>query len=431
MHPRRSVPASVLLASVLAAALLTGSSATASTDDPPATGTPSARPVRVLVHGDSVSHGSAGDWTWRYRLWRHLRDSGTSVDLVGPRSDLWEGSRAYADADFDRDHAARWGMRRSAPDVPVRELVATHRPDVVVDGLGINDLRNASPAAVVRGAARAVSDARAVDPDVDVVLWRLPQTWRRGVVEHNRLLDAAVARLDTPRSRVVVADVAQGFDRRRDTYDSLHPSASGEVRIAAAVADALARIGVGSRFGRPLPAVDAGPVGRPTVQVSASVTGRATVRWTAPVGATSAEVDLRSDGTWRRVATVAAGRTATVRGLRAGRRYEVRVRAAKGSAVSPRPSASVAVSVPALSRVRVRPAAGRRTVLVRWSRATGAASYDVAWRRVGATRWTARRTSGRALRLAHLARGRTYEVRVRPMNDAGPGPMTTRRVRLR
>ncbi|MFC7503453.1 hypothetical protein, partial [Nocardioides sp. GCM10030258] len=36
--------------------------------------------VRVLIVGDSVTQGSSGDWTWRYRLWRHLQDAGLAVD---------------------------------------------------------------------------------------------------------------------------------------------------------------------------------------------------------------------------------------------------------------------------------------------------------------------------------------------------------------
>jgi hypothetical protein len=28
--------------------------------------------TRVLIVGDSITQGSAGDFTWRYRLWKHL-----------------------------------------------------------------------------------------------------------------------------------------------------------------------------------------------------------------------------------------------------------------------------------------------------------------------------------------------------------------------
>src|SRR5262245_42446727 len=76
----------------------------------PAGSTPAraADPVRILLVGDSMTQGSSGDWTWRYRLWQHLSEHGVSFDLVGPRTDLWEyveahdGSQAYIDPNFDR-----------------------------------------------------------------------------------------------------------------------------------------------------------------------------------------------------------------------------------------------------------------------------------------------------------------------------------------
>ena len=46
------------------------------------------QPVRILLLGDSVTQGSIGDWTWRYRLWQHFADAGVAVDFVGPESDL-------------------------------------------------------------------------------------------------------------------------------------------------------------------------------------------------------------------------------------------------------------------------------------------------------------------------------------------------------
>lgn len=54
----------------------------------PAAPVPSGPVERIMVVGDSITQGSSGDYTWRYRLWRHLTDRGVRVDLVGPRDDL-------------------------------------------------------------------------------------------------------------------------------------------------------------------------------------------------------------------------------------------------------------------------------------------------------------------------------------------------------
>ncbi len=45
-------------------------------------------PVRILLVGDSVTQGSAGDWTWRYRLAQHLVDADVPFDFVGPDDGL-------------------------------------------------------------------------------------------------------------------------------------------------------------------------------------------------------------------------------------------------------------------------------------------------------------------------------------------------------
>lgn len=37
---------------------------------------------RILVVGDSISHGFEGDFTWRYRLKEHLTKSGVDADFV-------------------------------------------------------------------------------------------------------------------------------------------------------------------------------------------------------------------------------------------------------------------------------------------------------------------------------------------------------------
>ena len=72
--------------------------------------------TRVLLFGDSITHGRDGDWTWRYRLWRQLQDAWErDVDFVGPADDLHSASRAYQDPLFDRDHASRWGTTPHSP----------------------------------------------------------------------------------------------------------------------------------------------------------------------------------------------------------------------------------------------------------------------------------------------------------------------------
>ncbi|MFB7075208.1 hypothetical protein ACFCX2_40520, partial [Streptomyces sp. NPDC056290] len=72
--------------------------------------------LRLMPVGDSTTIGSAGEHTWRYRLWQHLCTAyGGPFTLVGPRETLHDPSAdaptsyAYADPDFPRAHLAGWG----------------------------------------------------------------------------------------------------------------------------------------------------------------------------------------------------------------------------------------------------------------------------------------------------------------------------------
>ncbi|PWV52889.1 GDSL-type esterase/lipase family protein [Nocardiopsis sp. L17-MgMaSL7] len=43
--------------------------------------------VRVMLAGDSMTHGAGGDRTWRFHLWNHLDPHVENLDFVGPYSD--------------------------------------------------------------------------------------------------------------------------------------------------------------------------------------------------------------------------------------------------------------------------------------------------------------------------------------------------------
>ena len=292
-------------------------------------------PVRILVVGDSMTQGSAGDWTWRYRLWQHLTEHRVAFDLVGPRDDLWDnvtggfGSHAYVDPDFDADHAARWGMSMTFPDDSISDLVADYDPDVVVEMLGVNDLQflGQRPEDLEGVLRRFVADARSVSPDVDVVLTRLPQPWLDAVPSFNDRVDALAAELTTADSRVVSAQADAGLVRAEDTWETYHPNATGDVKIAAAVADALSELGVGPPADRPLPEVPRGPRIRPVLTATSEL-GNVHLVWQRSPGAQESEVfvrDVTAGEDWRQVAAHVTGTTYDVAGLTGGHHLQVQV----------------------------------------------------------------------------------------------------------
>lgn len=40
--------------------------------------------MKIMVVGDSISHGREGDFTWRYRLYQWLKSEKVDFEFVGP-----------------------------------------------------------------------------------------------------------------------------------------------------------------------------------------------------------------------------------------------------------------------------------------------------------------------------------------------------------
>jgi len=312
-----------------------------------------AAPVFMLV-GDSITQGSAGDFTWRYRLHTHLAATmtpvGSRVEFAGPRRDLYDladhrhGNQDYADAKFDPDHNAIWGRLLADARAGIAADVAEFRPTHLLVLLGINDvMTGAEPATVEAHLRQFVANARAARPDLAIVLGTVLPTVRAQtdsvvggrVTEVNARLPAIAAALHTDSSPVVVADTAAGIDTTADLYDGVHPNARGEVKIAAAYADTLAaRFGLGSPYPRPLPDVPAGPSVAP-VLTGTPGNGSARLAWTGSPGATGYWVWRRQVDTngsaFERLPTplAAADRQWTQAPLTNGVTYEYQVQPAK------------------------------------------------------------------------------------------------------
>ncbi|MEU1195470.1 GDSL-type esterase/lipase family protein [Streptomyces sp. NPDC005813] len=211
--------------------------------------------LRFMPVGDSMTIGSAGEHTWRYRMWQHLRATyGGPFQIVGPRETLYDkatgspDSYEYADPDFPRAHLAGWGegWQHMAP--VICEAVRAHRADVLLVSLGLIDLGFYTNAAQTAANARAfVAEARAANPRIRLALLPVIPNVRAesdaafaaDVAAFNELLAKAVADLDEPRSPLLLASPPASYDIHLDTYDGTHPNASGEHKIAEAFAEAM------------------------------------------------------------------------------------------------------------------------------------------------------------------------------------------------
>ncbi len=278
--------------------------------------------------GDSITQGSAGDYTWRYRLWKSLQAGGPAdgVDFVGSRTALWnpqtgkqDNNRYYADPNFDQDHHAIWLRTLIDESLTIGPAIKAlpAKPDVIVVDLGTNDYGRGASKSMT--ALRAfITNARAAAPGVDVVvlgLYRLYNVKARAyenasyVQGFNASLPTLAAQLDTPSQRVVASLVEPSFNAATMTWDGRHPTSQGELVLARAAAEGLQQIGVGSGWSGP--ATAQWPATGPTPTVAAASTTAFNLQWAHTVpGALAYRVEYRdvsANGPWKLVGTPAAG----------------------------------------------------------------------------------------------------------------------------
>jgi hypothetical protein len=235
----------------LAAAVTTAAAAAISL---PTAAPVAAPPVRIMVVGDSISNGFSGDFTWRYRLWQQLRDSGLAADFVGPFQTVYNPTSqlqdlTYADPVFDREHDATIGRFASQEKDTIGGYVATFQPDVLLVNLGTNDLTFGAQTGtqVAASMATLIGNARAARPSVQIVLSKLARlsdpAWAAKWTDYNTRLQALAVQLTTPSSPVVIVDPNDfGYDPAVHSKDGVHPNAAGEWLYAASFYNGLGQL---------------------------------------------------------------------------------------------------------------------------------------------------------------------------------------------
>jgi predicted RNA-binding protein with TRAM domain len=267
---------------------------------PPVSGQPAGGTPKIMVVGDSISQGSSGDYTWRYRLYKHLVSDGLSPQLVGPYNWLFnnvtsvQGDCSYADPVFENAHDSTWGQMLANEVGTIQGEVAASHPDYLLVLLGINDLSfGTSDVAGLEANLRSfIANARAGNPNLKIVLGLLlpkasePAALAAQVAQYNSDLPGIAAQVSTAASPVVVADDASAIDTANDLWDGTHPNAEGEIKIAAGFGNALASdFGLGAQFPTPLPTVPTGPLVAPQLTLTPG-DGQAQLSWTPTPGAT-------------------------------------------------------------------------------------------------------------------------------------------------
>ncbi|KAI5358068.1 Putative fibronectin type III, immunoglobulin-like, SGNH hydrolase-type esterase [Septoria linicola] len=334
-----------------------------------------AEPLKLMFVGDSITHGHEADFTWRYRMWEWLRDSGTSFKFVGPYTGTcapapdgppqpprlledpvlgydsvdtfpridW-GYAKDASKDFDPHHFATSGDRADRVKNHIEDRVREYQPDMILMLLGFNDLSwgGARPEELIVSQKALIDGARKVNPSIkfnvgNVVHEAYSDSDLEGrTTMYNELLKSTYESWSTPGSPVHHVEVAGvytcGPDRNcTSTADGLHPNELGAYQIAHAFSKTLIEHFSVGQEPIPIPSTwTERPVVPPTnVRASSSPMG-IKLTWDRPLGITDFHVRRRtSDEEWIMNYKVQANRTETIL-PRAGIQYEYQVRSCLG-----------------------------------------------------------------------------------------------------
>ncbi|KFY69383.1 hypothetical protein V496_00318 [Pseudogymnoascus sp. VKM F-4515 (FW-2607)] len=433
---------------------------------------------KIMVVGDSISHGMQDDWTWRYRLWSWLNDLGYEATFVGfydgthgtpglassePSAPLLDGEKAlnfivtggYANgvsSNFTSSgHSAFWGRQAAQVEPMINGWVKQYQPDYMLTLLGFNDLGwwVSGPEGLIGNMGNIVENAREAKPDIKVlvgnVVQRLFIEGRQDLVDntnkYNALLKSTMSGWFRWESPIAYVDVEANYDCQPancpDGYDGLHPLAMGEHHIAQAFANVL-----GSDFNFPgnpytVPAsVDARPVSVPTNVVSYAYPEGVFTTWDSMHNNRGYEIRSRLQGMtdWWSSGNVAPNTWGSwLSWVQDGQIWESQVRTIGN--IADRSDWSPLVSVTAHPKTAPGPSpigvvpVGSDSVTVSWSAVGG---YDV--NRYGVVLWdrdtagsfiSTYATTSTSLTVSGLISGHHYDVWVATYVNMAKGSLTS------
>ncbi|MEU7894075.1 GDSL-type esterase/lipase family protein [Nonomuraea sp. NPDC049152] len=415
----------------------------------------------IMVVGDSITHGSEGDYTWRYRLANHFTAKGARVDFVGPRRGTYDkytdqrmiaqiegramppqefypgpSTGSYRDGNFDSEHNAMWGWTYVDAIGKIKADVAAARPDYLAVALGFNDIAFWGGADATIGYFKNfVAEARAAKPDLKILVsnvinrTELPgYEWLNpAITDYKAKLLGVAASLSTPASPVHVVDVNTGFNPVTDTYDGVHPNGLGEYKFAKAYADAFAaHFSLGSAFGS-IP----GSVPDLSITTPASVTATPTaegitIRWARVFGASGYYLhsrDATAGEAFQKLPMQIGGDHWISRWVIKDHRYEFKISTARGSAETAPSGVAAAVpnplTLPQTNNVKLTPADGKITVA--WTATPGATGYQIYGMGSDGVWLPTLDVTGTSATYTGLANDRIYNIAVAGVNRYGPG----------
>lgn len=191
-------------------------------------------------------------------------DAGIDFDFVGSlRNQRGKGNPPqpdYKGKKFDKDHEGHFGWRtidiirgrgnnyKGSGTGSLRQWLKHYEADIVLMHLGTNEaFTKASNEITGKRLQVVINTLREDNPNVIIIMSTLIPTTRspqdtKAVVALNKYIPIFAKALNTPESPVILIDQFTGFDPKTDVYDGVHPSASGEEKMAQKWFDAIMKV---------------------------------------------------------------------------------------------------------------------------------------------------------------------------------------------
>jgi len=193
-------------------------------------------PVKILCIGDSITQGgniNDNEYTYRLPLYRLLQQKGVNVDFIGTRTHglndhfHWPG-------DFKPNHEGFYGattdfVRNALKD----DLPKLQEPDIAIIDLGSNDRGKAVEAAVINPLTDIISQLRARNPRVKILIIQIPGTFQNlGLHFWTWRMAHELSQTESP---IITIPLYFGWDTKGDTFDGAHPNIKGQNKMATAI----------------------------------------------------------------------------------------------------------------------------------------------------------------------------------------------------
>lgn len=214
-----------------------------------------ASPLKIMPLGNSITQADKDHYSYRYNLWKKLIDANVEFDYVGSHSTNKGGNPAwpmYKGKKFDSDNEGHsgWtldqilnGFQHEPNSGRLSEWLQGYTPDIVLLHAGTNDALMDHPLeSTISELKEVVRQIRQKNPGVTILMAKLipahpekvGQKHVENILKLNERIVALAPQLNTSMSNVILVDQFEGFDATpgADTYDGLHPNASGEEKMA-------------------------------------------------------------------------------------------------------------------------------------------------------------------------------------------------------